>query len=77
MEGDGVRGEEARLRDLARGRVLEEDRELVVNRVVSQDRKVWDTHLGIVLYAVTPQSINSSDTLWQWLLLIAGGFSTT
>ena len=77
MEGDGVRGEEARLSDLARGRVLEEHRELVVDRVVSQNGEVGDTHLGVVLDAVTPQSVNSSDALRQWLLLLAGGFSAT
>ena len=77
MEGDGVRGEEARLRDLARGRVLEEHRELVVNRVVSQDGEVGDAHLGIVLDTVTPQSINSSYTLRQCFIQVAGGFSAT
>ena len=77
MEGDGVCGEEAGLRDLARGRVLGEHGELVVDRVVRQDREVGDTHLRVVLDAVSPQSIDSSDTLRQWLVLVAGGFSAT
>ena len=54
METDGVRGEEARLRDLACGRVFGEHRELVVDRVVGQDGQVGDTHLGVVLDAVSP-----------------------
>ena len=54
MEADGVRGEEARLRDLACGRVFGEHRELVVDGVVSQDGQVGDTHLGVVLDAVSP-----------------------
>ena len=54
MQADGVRGKEARLRDLACGRVFVEHRELVVYGVVSQDGQIRDTHLGVVLDAVSP-----------------------
>ena len=63
MEGDGVSGEEPGPGHLARDRVLGEHREPVVDGVVHEHSQVGYAHLGVVLDAVTPQCVDSSDAL--------------